>query len=232
MIQQDQQDSPTHGPAEEFDYESKTWGAHEVRLAPTFLGAMRLKYCLEDLQDVSGKVLEVGCGAGGMARAIKAYRPDLELYGCDVSRRALAAAQQKPGGVKFDYGDAFDLPYDPGSFSAVVMFDVLEHLDEPSASTAEIHRVLENEGLFHLFVPCEGELHTLHGLLAKVGWRAKEHYGGHIQGFTMPALKELLRSSGFQVTTTRWSAHLVNQLADVAYYTRLSARGSNTARYI
>ena len=215
-----------------FDYETKTWGGHEVRLAPTYLGAMRLKYCLEDLQDVRGRVLEVGCGAGGMARAIKAYRPDLEVHGCDVSRRALATANQKSKDIKYDYGDAYDLPYEPGSFSAVAMFDVLEHLEEPSASTVEIHRVLENGGLFHLFVPCEGELHTLHGLLAKVGWRAKEHYGGHIQGFTLPALKDLLQSSGFQVPATRWSAHLVNQLADVAYFTGLSLRGSNTPRSI
>ena len=212
----------------QFDYETKTWGGHDVKLAPTYLGAMRLKYCLEDLQNVQGKVLEVGCGAGGMARAIKAYRPDLQVFGCDVSRQALATARQQSREVVFDFGDAYDLPYDPGTFSAVVMFDVLEHLDEPGTSVAEINRVLQNKGTFHLFVPCEGELHALHGLLAKIGWRAKEIYGGHIQGFTLPDVKEILWSSGFQVPKTRWSAHLINQLADVAYFTLLSMKGSNT----
>ncbi|NIN65623.1 MAG: methyltransferase, partial [Anaerolineae bacterium] len=48
-----------------------------------------------------GQVLEVGCGAGGMARAIKARRPDLDVYGCDISRTAIGMAQRNPGGVTF-----------------------------------------------------------------------------------------------------------------------------------
>ncbi len=28
---------------EGFDYESKLWGAHEVRVSPTYLGALRLR---------------------------------------------------------------------------------------------------------------------------------------------------------------------------------------------
>ncbi|MFQ5923051.1 MAG: class I SAM-dependent methyltransferase [Anaerolineales bacterium] len=222
---------PSH-PADQslaaFDYESKTWGAHEVRLAPTYLGAMRLKYCLEDLQDIRGKVLEVGCGAGGMARAIKAYRPDLEVYGCDVSRQALAAAQQNPRGVNFDYGDAYDLPYDPSSFSAVVMFDVLEHLEDPVATVAEIRRVLRTNGLYHLFVPCEGEPYTIHGLLRRIGWKSKEIYGGHIQQFRLSAVQELLRTGGFTPNRWRWSGHIMNQVIDAAYFTALSLIGRNT----
>ncbi|MCK5644624.1 MAG: hypothetical protein KAJ19_27750, partial [Gammaproteobacteria bacterium] len=53
--------------ASTFDYESKVWGGHEVMVTPTYLGALRLRYCLEDLRGIYGRVLEVGCGAGGMA---------------------------------------------------------------------------------------------------------------------------------------------------------------------
>ena len=211
-----------------FDYERKVWGVNEVRVSPTFLNALRLKYCLQDLASVKGKVLEVGCGAGGMAKAIKAYRPDLDVYGCDISRRAIRAAQENPGGVTFDLGEACDLPFRRRSFSAVVMFDVLEHLRHPRSAVEEIWQILEDGGLFHLFVPCEGGLNTLHGLLARAGWRGKEHYGGHIQMFTLPALLELLRSSGFTYITSRWSCHFINQLVDVAYFTGLSIRGKNT----
>ena len=211
----------------EFDYESKVWGAHEVGVSPTFLGALRLQYCLQDLQAVHGKVLEVGCGAGGMARAIKAHRPDLDVYGIDISRRSISRAGATPGGVTFDVGEAYDLPYSDGTFAALIIFDVLEHLSDPGRAVAEAWRVLEIGGLFHAFVPCEGELLTLHGLINRLGWKAKEHYGGHIQHLTLRQIMSMLEVQGFVMHSSTWSCHLVNQIADAMYFTALSIRGSN-----
>jgi SAM-dependent methyltransferase len=210
-----------------FDYETKVWGAHKVELSPNYLGALRLRYCLEDLVDVRGKVLEIGCGAGGMAKAIKDYRPDLEVYGCDISRKAIQHACQDPKGVVFREGDTYDLPFESESFSGALMFDLLEHLEDPDRAIAEAGRVLKSHGLLHFFVPCEGELHTLHGLLAQVGWRAKERYGGHIQRFSLRDLLDLFEAEGFVVKRWRWSSHILNQIADVLFFTSLSIRGKN-----
>lgn len=212
-----------------FDYESKIWGAHEVRLAPTYLGAMRLEYCLRDLEGVRGNVLEVGCGAGGMAKAIKSYRSDLQVLGCDISLPAIRTARQVPEGVAFEVGTAYDLPYEDESFQAVVMFDVLEHLEKPHQCIAEIYRVLEAGGLFHLYVPCEGALYTLHGLLAMAGWRAKEIYGGHIQRLTSGEVAGILEAAGFSISLKRWSGHLINQAVDAAYFMALSMRRQNNS---
>ena len=216
----------------EFDYESKLWGAHEVRVSPTYLGALRLRYCLEDLKGVSGLVLEVGCGGGGMVRALKAYRPDLEVMGCDLSRGATRIAGHRSNDVDFAVANAYHLPYASGSLAAYVMFDVLEHVDDPSQVLLEAHRLLNPDGVLHMFVPCEGELHTLHGLLARFGWRAKEQFGGHIQRFTLTDLRQLLASVGFSDTRSRWSCHAINQLADVGYFTALQLKGKNTAKSV
>lgn len=216
----------------DFDYESKLWGAHEVRISPTYLGALRLRYCLEDLRGVRGRVLEVGCGGGGMVRALKSYRPDLEVLGCDLSRSATRVAGDRSRDVDFAVANAYRLPYANGSLAAYVMFDVLEHVDDPRQVLLEAHRLLAPEGVLHMFVPCEGELHTLHGLLAKLGWQAKELFGGHIQRFTLPDLKQLLASVGFSDARSRWSCHAINQLADVGYFTALQLRGKNTAKSV
>jgi SAM-dependent methyltransferase len=210
-----------------FDYETKLWGGHRVELSPTYLGALRLRYCLEDLSDVSGMVLEIGCGAGGMAKAIKDYRPDLEVYGCDISQLAIQAAQRNPGGVTFKVGDAYVLPFGDRSFTAVVAFDLLEHLAEPSRVIAEAWRVLEPGGQCHFFVPCEGSTITLHGLLSFLGWRAKEKYGGHIQRFRLCDLRDLFKISDFEIINYRWSGHLINQVVDVTYFSGLSLLGKN-----
>jgi SAM-dependent methyltransferase len=211
----------------DFDYESKLWGAHEVRPSPTYLGGLRLRYCLDDISDVRGKVLEIGCGAGAMARALKTYRPDLDVYGCDISQRAIHAAQRNPGGVIFQVGDAYDLPFVNSRFTAVVTFDLLEHLAEPSRAIAEAWRVLEPGGRCHFFVPCEGSSNTLHGFLSQLGWRAKELYGGHIQRYRLADLKKLFETSGLKMDNYRWSGHLFNQAVDVTYFSGLSILGRN-----
>lgn len=213
--------------ADSFDYEGKVWGGNKVRVSPTYLNARRLKYCLEDLADVRGKVLEIGCGAGGMAKALKAYRPDLDVYGCDISRQAIGVARERPEGVTFEVANVLDLPSENGPFVAVVMFDVLEHLEAPGEALDAIRRSVVPGGLFHLFVPCEGALFTLHGILAKLGWRAKERYGGHIQLLTEGEVKRMLEASGLRPEVRRWSGHFMNQLADVAYFSGLSIRGEN-----
>jgi SAM-dependent methyltransferase len=212
---------------DQFNYESKVWGAHEVGISPRYLGALRLHYCLEDLDKVQGRVLEIGCGGGAMVRAIKEYRPDLEVHGCDISLSAIQVARRRNGGILYSAGDAYRLPYPDDYFSAIFIFDVLEHLEEPNRAMGAIFQILKTGGLFHLYTPVEGSLLTLHGLASRMGWRAKEHYGGHIQRFTMPDLQELIEEKGFVIRTERWSSHLFNQVIDVAFFTALSVRGKN-----
>lgn len=205
-----------------FDYESKVWAGHEVRLSPFYLGSLRLRYCLEDISGVAGMVLEIGCGGGGMAKAIKSYRSDLEVIGVDVSKSAIELAREDSRGVAFDVGNIFSLPYEDCAFGGVAIFDVLEHLTNVEEAVAEVHRVLREGGVFHAYVPLEGELLTLHGLLGRLGWNAKQRYGGHIQRLTYGELRQVLERQGFGVEHIRWSAHLFNQFVDLAYFTGLS----------
>ena len=211
----------------DFDYESKLWGAHQVEAKPSYLGALRLEYALRDLESIRGKVLEIGCGGGSMTRAVKAYRPDLDVHGCDISTQAIKFAQSRNGGAEFRVGDTYNLPYGSDEFAAILMFDVLEHLEMPEASLAEIYRVLKPGGLFHLYVPCEGGYLSLASILNQLGWMAKERYAGHIQRFTRSGLQALLAAEGLQVNRVDWSGHLVGQLADVLYFSLLGLYGKN-----
>jgi SAM-dependent methyltransferase len=215
-----------------FDYESKTWGGHEVDISPSYLGALRLKYCLSDLSAISGTVLEVGCGAGGMARGIAKQRPELRVTGCDISLAAIREARTHTTDVRFELGDTYELPYRDETFNAVVMFDVLEHVDDPEKALSEMARVIPSGGLFHLYVPCEGALHTIHGGLARIGWMPKEQYGGHIQRFVARDVVRMIERSGFQIEHERWSGHLANQIVDAAYFTALAIRGRNVSTSI
>ena len=201
-----------------FDYQKKIWGGGDIRLSPTYLAYLRLKYCLDGLKTVKGRVLEAGCGGGGFAKAIKHYREDLEVYGIDISKKAIDFARKKPEGVKFKTGNLYELPYKSDYFDAVVVTDVLEHLKSPNVALGEIRRVLKSKGVFSLFVPLEGSLFSLHFWLAKLRWRAKERLAGHIQKFSIKDIERLLKANGFKVDTLRYSVHLLGQIVDIGFY--------------
>lgn len=208
-----------------FDYQEKVWGGTKLRLSPKYLGYLRLKYTLDDLKKVKGKILDAGCGGGGFAKAIKHYRSDLEVYGIDISKKAIAHAKKDSLGVNFEVGDLYSLPFEDGFFEAVVIEDVLEHLERPHEALDEINRVLKKGGIFSAFVPVEGTIFSLHFWLEKLGWRAKERLAGHIQKFNKPKLRSGLREAGLEVDDLRHSVHLLGQLVDVAFFTFLDWTG-------
>lgn len=208
-----------------FDYEGKVWGAPRVRLSPTYIQALKLRYCLEDLDGIRGKVLDIGCGAGNMPKAIRHYRPDLEVWGTDLSQHALKTALAGPDGARFVAAGGERLPFPDGFFDAVTMFDVLEHIPDPVGALREIRRVLRPGGLFHLFLPLERQPFTIYAPLFRLGWKAKQEHCGHIQFYSDRICRGQLVQAGFDVVRRRWSIHPIYAMVDVAYFTLLSLRG-------
>lgn len=203
---------------ENFDYESKIWGFKEVRLNPTNPGALSLKNCLEDLREIRGRVLDVGCGGGAFTRAIKYYRPGLEVYGCDVSQKAIQLALKNPGGAHFSVADAANLPFPDASFDVVLLKCVLEHVPRPQKALCEGYRVLKKGGFLHSITPLEGSLFTLHGLLGRIPRRSIEKYEGHLYHYDKNSLIKLHERAGLEVKRYRFSGFFLYQLIDVLYY--------------
>jgi len=212
-----------------FDYESKVWGAPTVRLSPTYIQALKLRYCLEDLEGVRGRVLDIGCGGGNMPKALRHYRPDLEVWGTDLSQQALRAANREPDGARFAAAVGEQLPFRDGFFDAVTMFDVLEHIPDPRQALAEVRRILKANGLFHLFLPLEKQPWTIYAVMHRLGWKAKEVHCGHIHVYSADEARAQLAEAGFGVAQVRWSFHPVFALVDVAYFVLLSLRGKHVS---
>jgi SAM-dependent methyltransferase len=213
-------------PASSFDYEAKRWGAAALRPRPWFMNGLKLRYLLEDLRAVRGRVLDVGCGAGQVAKAVKRERPDLEVLGCDVSRSAIATASAVGEGVSFELATAERLPYADGEMDFVWIFDVLEHVDVPEAVLREVVRVLKPGGGFHIVLPLEGQPRTLYRLVGCGDrWTAKVRHGGHVQIFSAARFTAMAGGCGLSVTRVRWSYHALLQVLDLAYFSFLDVRG-------
>lgn len=105
--------------------------------------------------DMSGKrVLDLGCGAGGITLHIaRAHHPaaiigfDVELPVIEAARRAAEAAGHSDR-VSFVQAPPGKLPFADGSFDIVFSKDALVHVADKGAIFRDIFRVLKPGGVF------------------------------------------------------------------------------------
>jgi SAM-dependent methyltransferase len=100
----------------------------------------------------AGPVLEVGAFQLLGLDQFRNPRPlfeGLEYIGSDI--------RSGPGVDRIE--DAQSLSFEDASLGTVLAFDVLEHLPRPADAIAEARRVLRDEGLFVVSVPCSYRLH-------------------------------------------------------------------------
>lgn len=191
------------------------------------MAGLKLRYALADLKPVvSGRVLDVGCGSGAMAKALKRERPELEVHGIDFSSSTIESASRQSGGVIFKVAPAEALPFADGWFDAVTMFDVLEHVDDTARVLTEIARVLKPGGRFHIVLPLEGQPRTIYSLIGcGTRWTAKVKHAGHIQIFSDTRYREEAANAGLAVRSVRWSYHYIFSLIDVVFFLVIARTG-------
>jgi ubiquinone/menaquinone biosynthesis C-methylase UbiE len=129
-------------------YDTFTW----------LLGVPRIHRRLVELAAIEPghRVLEIGCGPGGLVLRAQRMHPDAEIVGLDPDPLALAKARRKAERagrpVRFDQGRAGELPYPDESFDRVLSSFMFHHLDdaEKRRALAEVRRVLRPGGQLHL----------------------------------------------------------------------------------
>ncbi|MGH8668040.1 MAG: class I SAM-dependent methyltransferase [Burkholderiales bacterium] len=114
-------------------------GRWSRRVAPRFLSWLGLP---------SGRRwLDVGCGTGALCAAIADQCSPATLAGVEPSEGFLKTAQQHLAGrAALRSGNAAAIPFDDGSFDAVVAGLVLNFVPDPRAALAEMARVTSAGG--------------------------------------------------------------------------------------
>lgn len=96
------------------------------------------------------KILDVGCGAGQWIADFKKWGAgDKDIFGLDLDRGRIAAAQAQFSEANFYIGEASNLPFGNASFDIVLQSTVFSSvLDEPlkKAMAAEMIRVVKKTG--------------------------------------------------------------------------------------
>ncbi len=122
------------------------------------LGADRARRKLFEQASVQPhqRVLDIGCGTGTFAVAIKRWSPGAEVTGLDPDPKALARSRRKADragvSIRFDQGFANALPYADASFDRVFSSLMFHHLPHSTklATMREVCRVLKPGGSLHL----------------------------------------------------------------------------------
>lgn len=179
-----------------------------------------LKYCLGAFEDIRGRVIDVGCGAGVMAKEIKRLRPDLKVYGIDNNPEAIKLAKKDSRGVNFGFGDVYKLPFKNNYFTATFSHHLLEHLKSPNRALAEIVRVTKASGKIYAAVPLEANWSSIHAMLYKLSaYKAMRiKYTGHLQQYSFDKIIKLFQAAGFQIIDYYWSGFLLEQMINFIYY--------------
>lgn len=139
-----------------------------------------------------GRVCDLGCGPGHVARYLQAR--GVEVLGVDISPRMVDVARRLNPGIPFDVGDMLALGMPDSSLAGVVAFYSIIHLARSVVPRAldEMMRVLRPGGVALISVHGgEGELHADEFLGQTVSIDASL--------FQPAEMKTLLESAGFRV---------------------------------
>ena len=149
-----------------------------------------------------GRLLDVGCGAGGVGRALR-DRVDF-LAGIELDADSGSSAREIYDQVLI--GRAEDLVQElAGAFDTILAYDLLEHLADPAELLGRLRGVAADDALLHVSVPNARHWSlvrdlVVHGTFGYTDWGHRDRT--HLRWFTRWDLVELLEAAGWRVERT------------------------------
>jgi SAM-dependent methyltransferase len=140
-----------------------------------------------------GRLLDIGCGNGNFLAGLKSYS-GWELFGIEPNQNTITLDQELLS-LNIKNSTLEEAGFQSNFFDVITLWDVFEHLRDPSSSLHEIHRILKPNGILIMRIPNGNS------------WEAKifnSYWAGldpprHLYVFTPKLIKLILHKNNFKV---------------------------------
>lgn len=174
-----------------------------------------LKVSLGRAADLAAqRVLEIGCGRGGLALWLASQQPAPALvvatdFACSaVGQGRAAAIDRGVAGLSWVTGDIEKLPYPDDTFDVAISCETIEHVPDPQRALRELARVLRPGGQLCLTAPNYLGTLGLYRLYLRVRGRRFTEEGQPINHcLVLPRTCAWVRRAGFKILAIKTSGY-------------------------
>lgn len=149
-----------------------------------------LKQTQQYVQDKESTViLEVGCSSGFMLKTLRDAFPKSTVIGTDVVRAPLIKLSKEISNVPLLLFDLVNCPLPDNCVDAVVMLNVLEHIENDLGALQQVMRILKPGGVVVIEVPAGPNLYDIYDKILM-----------HYRRYTLSSLQKQTEAAGFTIT--------------------------------
>jgi SAM-dependent methyltransferase len=136
----------------------------------------------------AGTILEVGCSSGFMLRLLRERLPHAVIIGSDIVHGPLEQLALSMPDVPLLEFDLVKCPLPSDSVDAVVLLNVLEHINDDESALRQVYRILKPDGIVAIEVPSGPHLYDIYDKILL-----------HYRRYSMTGLHRIVKKVGFQV---------------------------------
>ncbi len=173
----------------------------------------------------SERILDLGCGDGGITAELAELVPDGFVVGIDASQNMIDSAQKahKAKNLKFDLLDINNIDFED-EFDIVFSNATLHWVKDHKQLLANVYESLKADGILRFNFAGDGNCSNLNKVLKKV--MAQKEYAGYFDSFDwpwyMPSMDEYqknLKQFGFKEAKV-WTENADRYFADIEEMTK------------
>lgn len=144
-------------------------------------GTQRFLKAMEHIKE-GDRVLDIGCGIGTFTNLVKEAMPDCEVWGVDISSKAIEQNIKEHTGITYrQHTIGQKPPFPKNYFDFIFSGEVLEHIDHPEDLFNEAHKALKPGGIFMISTPNGDSIKT----------------DEHVWEFNQDDIEDMYYSTGF-----------------------------------
>jgi SAM-dependent methyltransferase len=167
-----------------------------------FIDVASRNHAIKELKRALGtkpaSIMEVGCSAGHLLADMRRSLPNAMLTGGDYTLGTLVKLGEKMPGIPLVRFNLADSPLPSDTYDAMVLLNVLEHIENDTAATKHIVRMLKPGGVAVIEVPAGPELFDDYD-------RQLQHF----RRYTLPGLCKMIEGAGLKVERRNYLGALI-----------------------